>query len=165
MKKALEQRDAVVRVTGNAPVHELSRETFAVSRGTASSAKQPAALTSPPPAGVLSIDGAVRSLVEKLVSELAQDVDGLLREHRAQTEEWLRELRRDIEHERNTLRGIDAEYLSTKQLARRLGVAERTVRRWIKDGRIQATRTPGGSLRVAARELDRIQRAVVGSTR
>lgn len=49
--------------------------------------------------------------------------------------------------------------------ARALGVSVSTVHRWIDEGRLEATRTPGGHRRIARAELRRLSRASAGPTR
>ena len=46
------------------------------------------------------------------------------------------------------------EMLTTSQAARAIGVAEGTVRSWIRSGRLQATRTPHGAL-IDRRDVER----------
>lgn len=46
--------------------------------------------------------------------------------------------------------------LKTSQLAERLAVDPSTARRWAADGRLPATRTPGGHYRIDPRVLSRL---------
>ncbi len=47
------------------------------------------------------------------------------------------------------------EFLSTGQAAKLLGVTPDTVLKWVKTGRLPATRTPGGHYRLARADIDR----------
>lgn len=49
-------------------------------------------------------------------------------------------------------------YLSVPQVAARYEVTRQAVYRWIEQGRIQAERTPGGSYRIPASQLERSER-------
>ena len=50
--------------------------------------------------------------------------------------------------------------LSVRQVAETLGVTTETVRAYIANGRVAATRLPGGYYRVSAAEVERITRPV-----
>lgn len=47
--------------------------------------------------------------------------------------------------------------LSIGQAARELGVSVDTLRRWEAEGKLAATRTPGGQRRFAQADIDRIR--------
>lgn len=47
----------------------------------------------------------------------------------------------------------DERLLKVKDVARILGISEQTVRKWISDGKLEAHRIGGRSLRVSRREL------------
>ena len=48
------------------------------------------------------------------------------------------------------------EFLRQGQFARECGVAETTVKRWIRTGRIEFVELPGGERRIPRDELDRV---------
>ena len=48
-------------------------------------------------------------------------------------------------------------YLSTRQAAELLGVHPTTVRNWIRAGKLEAIRLPGGQLRIDVQALDRLR--------
>jgi len=48
------------------------------------------------------------------------------------------------------------EYLTAEEAAGRLKVHLMTIYKWIKSGRIQARRLPGGGLRIDAQELEKL---------
>jgi excisionase family DNA binding protein len=50
----------------------------------------------------------------------------------------------------------EVRYLSVRQAAEVAQVCEYTIRRWIKEGRLPATKPGGKSLRIAREELDRL---------
>lgn len=45
-------------------------------------------------------------------------------------------------------------FITTKQAAKAMAVSESSIKRWIDDGTIKASRTPGGHRRIAIEELD-----------
>lgn len=45
--------------------------------------------------------------------------------------------------------------LTTAQVADQFKVNERTVGRWVREGRLKGVRTPGGTIRVRQSEVDR----------
>jgi len=47
-------------------------------------------------------------------------------------------------------------YLCQSDFARRVGVAEVTVRRWIRRGRLQYVQLPSGERRIPSTEVDKI---------
>lgn len=49
--------------------------------------------------------------------------------------------------------------LTTEQAAKRVGVAQRTVRRWVAEGKLRAERTLGRHIRIESDELDRVRKA------
>lgn len=53
--------------------------------------------------------------------------------------------------------------LSTVQVARMLGVSPRSVRRWVKDGHMRATKTETGYLRFTRSEVRRIEASMFRS--
>lgn len=54
-----------------------------------------------------------------------------------------------------------ADYMSTGQAARFLGVSPETVRRWVKEGRAPALVTPGGRHLIHRDEVAKLQPAPV----
>ena len=50
----------------------------------------------------------------------------------------------------------DAHALTLSEAAARMGVHRRTVRGWVRDGRLPALNTPGGHYRILAGDLDRL---------
>ena len=48
------------------------------------------------------------------------------------------------------------EILTAKEVADRLKVHLMTVYRWVSSGRLQASRLPGGGLRIDAKELEKL---------
>ncbi|MCI0342782.1 MAG: excisionase family DNA-binding protein [Planctomycetales bacterium] len=44
-------------------------------------------------------------------------------------------------------------YMTTREAGERLAVAPGTIRRWVREGRLPATRIPGGLLRIADADL------------
>lgn len=48
--------------------------------------------------------------------------------------------------------------------ARRIGVCERTVRRWIHRGKIRAKRTLGGHFRISEREIENKTRTITDTS-
>ena len=48
------------------------------------------------------------------------------------------------------------ELLTTGEVAERMAVTPTTVQRWVKAGKLAAIRTPGGSLRFRAVDIDTI---------
>lgn len=48
--------------------------------------------------------------------------------------------------------------MSTRDAARLLGVNIATVRRWVRDGKIESVRLPGGQIRIPVDELARLTR-------
>ena len=54
--------------------------------------------------------------------------------------------------------------LTVKEFAAQERVAERTVRRWIEKGAVDARRTPGGGIRIAERRQD-VSSAVADRTK
>jgi excisionase family DNA binding protein len=55
-------------------------------------------------------------------------------------------------------RRTEPDYVSVGDVAARYGVTTQAVYKWLKDGRIEATRGPGGSWRIPAAQFDRDQR-------
>lgn len=51
---------------------------------------------------------------------------------------------------------MPGELLTANQAAERLQIHLMTVYRWIKEGRLQAKRLPGGGLRIEAVELEKL---------
>lgn len=48
-------------------------------------------------------------------------------------------------------------FFTALEAAQRLGVSEKTVRRWIKDGKLEATRRANNTLAIAESEIERLQ--------
>ncbi len=93
---------------------------------------------------------AIAEAQRPLVAELAA-VRGELGEARRE----LGELRRALEQPGG---GGELVYLTVAQVAERVGVCQRTVKRWLEDGRLPHVRLPGGGIRVAVAELERVLR-------
>jgi excisionase family DNA binding protein len=94
-------------------------------------------------------------LVAVAVSEAQRPLVEVLEELRgevARTRLELQELRGqsyDAAH-----RELEVVYLSLQQVAQRLGVSTRTVRRWLRLGKLPHVRLPSGSVRVSVADLE-----------
>lgn len=62
----------------------------------------------------------------------------------------------------SSIRPADPGY-STGMTARQLGVSVDTIRRWEREGKITATRTPGGQRRFSQAEIDRLRELAAAS--
>jgi excisionase family DNA binding protein len=51
------------------------------------------------------------------------------------------------------------QYLTTGQVARRLGISTAAVWQWCRDGKVESVRTPGGQYRIPAEAIDSIYEA------
>jgi len=49
------------------------------------------------------------------------------------------------------------EYVRLQTAEQALGISYSTIRRWIREGRLQALRLPTGQLRVAKKDVERLQ--------
>ena len=56
-----------------------------------------------------------------------------------------------------------AAYITTGQAGRAFGVTAGAVKKWIRQGKIRAIRTPGGHFRIPIDEVERLTRYVVTS--
>lgn len=52
-----------------------------------------------------------------------------------------------------------ARYVTTGELGRACGVTASAVKKWIRQGKVRAIRTPGGHFRIPVEEIIRITRA------
>jgi molybdopterin-binding protein len=57
------------------------------------------------------------------------------------------------------------EYVAVREAARRLGVGYSTIKKWIYQGQIRTTQTPGGHHRIAESEIDRLLAGRTGDVR
>lgn len=96
------------------------------------------------------VAAAVAEAQRPLVSELAA-VRGELGEARRE----LGEVRRALEQPAG---GGELVYLTVAQVAERVGVCEKTVKRWLENGKVPHVRLPGGGIRVAAAGLEAVLR-------
>lgn len=102
------------------------------------------------------LDAALSKLVVAAVAEAQRPLASELAAVRAELGEARRELgelRQSIEQPGD---GADRIYLTVAQVAERLGVSVRTVKRWLEDGRLRHVRLPGGGIRVAVAELEQV---------
>lgn len=127
-------------------------------------------------AGLFARDG-VRRCLETLheqeggVDQLAAEVAGLLREaagvehldvdRRVRAVEMAAEWREHVLGRQRT----EPELLSVGDVAARFGVTTQAVYKWLKNERIEATRSPGGSWRIPADQFDRDDRPAVSRAR
>ncbi len=107
----------------------------------------------------MTIDTALSQLVVAAIAEAQRPLVAELAEVRAELGQARRELgdlRRSAERPSDSGELV---YLSVAQVAARLGVCQRTVKRWLEDGRLTHVRLPGaGGVRVAVAELERVLR-------
>ncbi|MBK9129446.1 MAG: helix-turn-helix domain-containing protein [Phycisphaerales bacterium] len=104
------------------------------------------------------LDSVLTQLVAAAVSEAQRPLVAELAAARAELGEARRELgelRRALEQPAS---GGELVYLTVAQVAERLGVCQKTVKRWLEDGRLAHVRLPGGGIRVAVAELERVLR-------
>jgi excisionase family DNA binding protein len=120
-------------------------------------------------AGLFASDG-LRRCIETLhepeggVDLLAAEVSGLLREaagvvhlgadRRVRAMEMASEWREHVLGRRRP----ESEIVSVGDVASRYGVTTQAVYKWLRDGRIEATRGPGGSWRIPAAQFERDRR-------
>ena len=55
-----------------------------------------------------------------------------------------------------TVEKPNEEYLRPDEVAKKLRVSVKTVRRWTNDGKIEHVRTPGKGIRIPKRELEKL---------
>jgi excisionase family DNA binding protein len=120
-------------------------------------------------AGLFARD-SIRRCLESLhepdggVDLLAGEIAGLLREaagvehlgveRRVQAIDMASQWREHVLGRRRS----EPDYISVGDVAARYGVTTQAVYKWLKDGRIEATRGPGGSWRIPAAQFDGDQR-------
>jgi excisionase family DNA binding protein len=101
-------------------------------------------------------DGGVDLLVGEIAGLLreAAGVEHLGVERRVQAIDMASQWREHVLGRRRS----EPDYVSVGDVAARYGITTQAVYKWLKDGRIEATRGPGGSWRIPAAQFDRDQR-------
>jgi excisionase family DNA binding protein len=96
------------------------------------------------------LDRVLAEIVAGAVADAVAPLVGALEAARAE----LAELRAEVRELRSRATPEhDYVYLTARQVAKRLGVSLRTVRRWITTGKLPCRRLPGGAVRVVAADL------------
>ncbi len=104
------------------------------------------------------LDAALSQLLAAAIAEAQRPLVAELAAVRAELGEARRELgdlRRSAER---TPEAGELIYLTVAQVAQRVGVCQRTVKRWLEHGRLGHVRLPGGGVRVAVAEFERVLR-------
>jgi len=92
-------------------------------------------------------------LVAAAIIEAQKPLVGVLQELRTELAETRRELQA-LREESKPQPHVELVYLSLPQVAERLGVSQRTARRWLDAGRLPHVRLPGGGVRVSVAQLE-----------
>lgn len=110
----------------------------------------------------MTVDAALTATISAAVSaaiDPLHQVVGELRAELSQARSEIRALHTTVD-QLSTQPTSELVYLSLHQVADRVGVSLRTVRRWIRDGRLPYVRLPSGSIRISVLELERLIRSL-----
>jgi excisionase family DNA binding protein len=103
-------------------------------------------------AGLFASDGLRRCI--EMLHEPEGGVDLLVADRRVRAVEMASEWREHVLGRRRP----ESEIVSVGDVAARYGVTTQAVYKWLRDGRIEATRGPGGSWRIPLAQFDRDSR-------